>query len=51
LQQQKAINQVSQQVVSLALNQVREKLNSRLDASFHASVNNFNIVLFTNYKA
>ena len=51
LQQQKAINQVSQQVVSLALNQVREKLNKRLDASFHASVNNFNIVLFTNYKA
>lgn len=49
-QQQKAISQVSQQVVSLALNQVREKLNSRLDPTFHSSVNNFNIVLFTNYK-
>ena len=50
LQQQKAISQVSQQVVSLALNQVREKLSSRLDPTFHSSVNNFNIVLFTNYK-
>jgi len=49
-QQQKAISQVSQQVVSLALNQVREKLSSRLDPTFHSSVNNFNIVLFTNYK-
>ena len=46
-QQQKAINQVSQQVVSLALNKVREKLNNRLNSSFHSSVNNFNIVLFT----
>lgn len=51
LQQQKAINQVSQQVVSLALTQVKEKLNNRLDSAFHASVNNFNIVLFTNYKS
>nr|WQA10902.1 ATP synthase CF0 subunit I [Streptosarcina sp. YL-2023a] len=50
LQQQKAISQVSQQVVSLALSQVREKLNGRLDATFHSSVINFNIVLFTNYK-
>lgn len=50
-QQQKAISQVSQQVVSLALNKVREKLNNRLNSSFHSSVNNFNIVLFTNYKS
>ncbi len=49
-QQQKAISQVSQQVVSLALSQVREKLATRLDPTFHSSVNNFNIVLFTNYK-
>jgi F-type H+-transporting ATPase subunit b len=49
-QQQKAINQVSQKVISLALSQVYEKLHNRLDASFHSSVNNFNIVLFTNYK-
>jgi F-type H+-transporting ATPase subunit b len=49
-QQQKAISQVSQKVVSLALTQVREKLSSRLDPTFHSSVNNFNIVLFTNYK-
>jgi F-type H+-transporting ATPase subunit b len=49
-QQQKAINQVSKQVISLALSQVREKLKKPLDSSFHSSVNNFNIVLFTNYK-
>lgn len=49
-QQQKAISQISQKVVLLALNQVREKLNNRLDAALHSSVNNFNIVLFTNYK-
>lgn len=50
-QQQKAVSEISQQVITLALKQVREKLNNRLDANFHASVNNFNIVLFTNYKA
>jgi hypothetical protein len=44
------VSQVSQQVVSLALSQVKEKLNKRLDPSFHASVNNFNIVLLTNFK-
>ena len=51
MQQQKTISQVSQQVVALALNKVRDKLKTRLDTEFHASVNNFNIVLFTNYKA
>lgn len=50
LQQQKAVAQVSQQVVALALNRVRDKLTNRLDATFHQSVNSFNIVLFTNYK-
>lgn len=50
LQQQKAIQKISQQVVSLALTRVREKLNQKLDTRFHTSVNNFNIVLFTNYK-
>jgi F-type H+-transporting ATPase subunit b len=50
VQQQKAIAQVSQQVIALAINQVREKLNTRLNGPFHDSVNNFNIVLFTNYK-
>lgn len=49
-QQQKAVSEISQQVITLALKQVREKLNNRLDGNFHASVNNFNIVLFTNYK-
>lgn len=50
LQQQKAVAQVSQQVVGLALSRVRDKLTNRLDATFHQSVNSFNIVLFTNYK-
>ena len=49
LQQQKAVAQVSQKVISLALAKVREKLTQRLDATFHESVNNFNVVLFTNY--
>lgn len=51
LQQQKVISQISQQVVALALNKVREKLKLSFDDAFHASVNNFNIVLLTNYKA
>ncbi len=51
LQQQKALSQISQQVVSLALTKVREKLKKSLDDSFHSSVNNFNIVLLTNYKS
>lgn len=50
LQQQKALSQISQQVVSLALIKVREKLKKSLDDTFHSSVNNFNIVLLTNYK-
>lgn len=51
LQQQKALSQISQQVVTLALTKVREKLTKSLDDSFHSSVNNFNIVLLTNYKS
>lgn len=50
LQQQKALSQISQQVVTLALTKVREKLTKSLDSAFHSSVNNFNIVLLTNYK-
>lgn len=50
VQQQKIMNQVSQQVVELALNQVRQKLNNRLDSNFHASVTTCSIALFTSYK-
>ena len=50
LQQQKALSLISQQVVALALTKVREKLTKSLDDTFHSSVNNFNIVLLTNYK-
>lgn len=51
LQQQKAVAQVSQKVIALALAKVREKLTRRLDATFHESVNNFNVVQFTNYTS
>lgn len=51
LQRQRAIQQLSQQVITLALSQVKAKLTKRLDVSFHNSVNQFHIVLLTNYKA
>ena len=50
LQQQRAVREVSQQVVALALSQVRERLASRFDLTFHQSINSFNTVLFNNYK-
>lgn len=50
-QEQRAVQQISEKVVSLALSQVRQRLQKRLDNNFHTSVNNFHIVLFTNYKA
>ena len=49
-EQQKAQNELAQKLVRLALHQVREKLNQRLNSSIHTAVNNFQIVLFTNYK-
>ena len=51
LQQQKAIAQVSQKVVQLALSRVRDKLANRLDATFHQSVNSFNIVVVYKLQA
>jgi len=51
LEQQKAQNELAQKLVRLALHQVREKLTQRLNSSIHSAVNNFQIVLFTNYKA
>ena len=49
-EQQKAQNELAQKLVRLALHQVREKLTQRLNSSIHSAVNNFQIVLFTNYK-
>ena len=49
-EQQKAQNELAQKLVRLALHQVREKLNQRLNSSIHTAVNHFQIVLFTNYK-
>ena len=45
LQQQKVIEQISQQIVSRALNQVRDKLKEKADSRFHISVNNFKSAL------
>jgi F-type H+-transporting ATPase subunit b len=49
-EQQKAQNELAQKLVRLALHQVQEKLNQRLNSSIHSTINNFQIVLFTNYK-
>nr|YP_003058334.1 CF0 subunit I of ATP synthase [Parachlorella kessleri]ACQ90911.1 CF0 subunit I of ATP synthase [Parachlorella kessleri] len=49
-EQQKAQNELAQKLVRLALHQVREKLNQRLNSFIHNAVNNFQILLFTNYK-
>ena len=50
MKEQKTISQVSQQVMLLAVNQARDKLKKRVDTKVHSSVNNFNIVLFKEYK-
>jgi F-type H+-transporting ATPase subunit b len=50
LEQQKAQSELAQKLVKLALHQVNEKLTQRLNASVHSAVNNFQIVLFTNFK-
>ena len=50
LEEQKAQNELAQKLVRLALHQVREKLTKKLSSSIHNAVNNFQIVLFTNYK-
>jgi F-type H+-transporting ATPase subunit b len=39
LQQQKAIEQISQQIVALAIEQVRGKLQTKANGRFHVSVN------------
>lgn len=47
LRRQRAIGQVCRRVITRALSQVRKKLDQRLDADFHESVNYFIIVFFT----
>ncbi len=49
-QQQKAIKQLSKQVITLALKQVYKKIENRYDGQFQNSVNNFYIALFRNYQ-
>ena len=50
-EQQKAQNELAQKLVTLALKQVRDTLNQKLTSAIHSAINNFQIVLFTNYKA
>lgn len=50
LQRQRAIQQVSTQVITLALKQVRTKLAGRYDRVFQTSVNNFYVALLRNYQ-
>lgn len=51
LQQQKALSQIYQQVIALSLTNVSGKLELSVDKKFHSSINNFNIVLLTNYSS
>ena len=50
LQQERAFSQISQQVVSLALQRVRSRFEASLDSRLHNSITNFQIVLFAKYK-
>ncbi len=50
LEQQKVQNQIAEKLIELSLNQVKKKIKLRLNASNHSILNNFQIVLFTNYK-
>lgn len=50
LQQQKAISQISHEVVSLALKRVQTRFETQLDDRFQRSINNFHIVLLTGYN-
>nr|AYC64270.1 ATP synthase CF0 subunit I [Pseudobryopsis hainanensis] len=50
LQKQRAVQQVSKQVITLALKQVRTKLTGRYDRVFQTSVNNFYVALLRNYQ-
>lgn len=44
-QEQRAKFQISNQIISLAIEQVEQKIKTRLTPRLHDSVNNFNIVL------
>ena len=48
LQQQKAIAQISEKVIALALYEVQERLDQGLDETNHSSVVNFGLVQFYN---
>ena len=50
LQRQKAIEAISQRVVSVTLQRLQERFANRLDGRAHGSVNNFHTVLFTTKK-
>jgi F-type H+-transporting ATPase subunit b len=50
LQQQKAVAQISERVIALALEEVYSRLGQGLDETNHSSVVNFGLVQFSNYQ-
>lgn len=51
VEEQKAVSQVYQQLVTRVIEQAKKRLATRLDSRSHASVINFQIVLLTQYKS
>lgn len=50
LQQQKAVAQISQKVITLALEEVSSRLEQGLDSTNHFSIINYGLVEFSNYR-
>ena len=50
VQRQRAISKISKQVVNSAINQVKQKLKTRLDARVQTVINNYKIHRFIEYK-
>jgi F-type H+-transporting ATPase subunit b len=51
LQQQKAVAQISQKVLTLALEEVSSRLKQGLDPTNHFSIINYGLVEFSNYRS
>jgi F-type H+-transporting ATPase subunit b len=50
LQQQKAVAQISEKVLTLALEEVSSRLEQGLDKTNHNSIINYGLVEFSNYR-
>lgn len=51
VEEQKAVSQVYQQLVTRVINEAKNRLVTKLDSTSHASVINFQIVLLSKYKS